>query len=159
MPGTVVTCLLIMWWQIVMTNLQRRNAHLTCFTWGDVGSDKLCDWPSIVAGKWLSLSSGLWLFNLKLKWAHCVFSCISEPLQMHAFVMFISKKLYEYSPSPLCPSPTYSTKLLSLMLYYASLFIVLLFPSLLSLSTHVWKLWSYTTGSDNELSILTYSLI
>lgn len=50
-PGTVLTHLPIM----LLTKLQARNAHLTCFTRGSVGSKKVCDWPSIVNGKWLSL--------------------------------------------------------------------------------------------------------
>ena len=137
-PGTVLTHLPIM----LLTKLQARNAHLTCFTRGSVGSKKVCDWPSIVNGKWLSLVQTFDFLTSKLKWDHCIFSCLQGPLQTHTFVVSVSNQLYEHPPAHRISDPQglQSAQLLPLVLYCSSPVLILRVPSLLSLCTNARKL-------------------
>lgn len=128
-------------------------------TRGNVGSEKLGDWPSIV------LDKGVWVHTLaftpKLKWDYCIFSCILGPPQVHIFVMYISN--YKCNPPITTSSPNSnpqvskpSTQLLSLMLHYCGPFLTLPVPTACSLHLCVGTPKLHPGGVMVN-SILTYS--
>lgn len=131
-----------------MTQHHGSNARLMCVTWGNVGSEKLGDWPSVV----LVLDKGVWVHTLaftpKLKWDYCIFSCILGLLQVHIFVMYISN--YKCIPTITSSSPQLQSTTLnhhSSLCPWGCTTVGLSSPSpspLLSLSNCVWGLWSCT---------------